>query len=173
MKILELNNDRVIISAEALGLTFFKTLWSRDKTKNKEKAYNDIAYVFYYADFNSPFFQYPPDERSKVIKQFVIGNEKFVVDKEIESAIESYKELNTTPSMRMLESVQIAISKMENYFRTVNYAEEDIDKVGKFIERLPKLVESVNQASEICRKEQVGSTKVRGNMKTSLFEDKD
>lgn len=173
MKILELNNDRVTISAEALGLTFFKTLWSRDKSKNKEKAYNDIAYVFYYCDFNSPFSALPPDDRAKTIKQFVIGDTKFVVDKEIELAIEGYKELNTTPAMKMLEAVQIAISKMENYFRTVDYAEEDIDKVGKFIERLPKLIESVNQASEICKKEQIGSTKVRGNMKTSLFEDKD
>lgn len=173
MKILELNNDRVTISSEALGLLFFKNLWNRDKGKNKEKAYNDIAYVFYYCDFNSPFFAYPPEERSKMIKQYIIGDDKFKIDKEIEIAIEEYTKLNTTPSMRMLESVNIAISKMDNYFRTVDYANEDIDKVGKFIERLPKLVESVNQAVAICRKETVGTTKVRGDMKTGLFEDKD
>lgn len=173
MKILELHNDRVTISAEALGLVFFKTLWSRDKSKNKEKAYNDIAYVFYFCDFNSPFFIYPPDERTKQIKEYVLGDKNFKVDKEIEDAIEGYSNLNTTPSMRMLESVQIAISKMEGYFKDVDYTEVDIDKVGKFIERLPKLMESVNQAAEICKKEVSTGTRVRGNASVGLFEDKD
>jgi len=173
MKILELHNDRVTISAEALGLTFFKTLWSRDKSKNKEKAYNDIAYVFYYCDFNSPFFIYPPDERSSQIKEYILGDKSFKVDKEIEVAIEGYTTLNTTPSMRMLESVQIAIAKMEGYFKAVDYETVDIDKVGKFIERLPKLMESVNQASEICKKEISNGTRVRGNASVGLFEDKE
>ncbi len=170
MKILELNNDRVSISAEALGLLFFKDLWSRDKSKNKEKAYNDIAYVFYYSDFNSPLYQYPPDERDKMIREYIVTDKSFKVDELVQKAIKGYEAINTTPSMRMLESVQIAISKMENYFKNVNYEEVDIDKVGKFIERLPKLIESVNQASEICRKESITSTKVRGNASVGLFE---
>lgn len=173
MKILELNNDRVSISAEALGLSFFKTLWNRDKSKGKEKAYNDIAYVYYYCDFNSTFFAYPPDEREKLIKEYIIGDKNFTVDKEVQTAIKGYEELNTTPAMKMLESVTIAISKMDSYFRTVDYQEVDIDKVGKFIERLPKLTEALNQAKDICRKETVGSTRVRGNASVGLFEDKD
>lgn len=173
MKILELNNDRVTISAEALGLTFFKTIWSRDKSKNKEKAYNEIAYVFYYCDFNSPFFIYPPDERHKQIVEFVIGDKNFKVDKEVQEAIEGYTTLNTTPSMRMLQAVQIAIDKMENYFKTVDYEEDDIETVGKMIEKLPKMMESVNQATEICKKEISTGTRVRGNASVGLFEDKD
>lgn len=173
MKILELHNDRVSISAEALGLTFFKTLWARDKSKNKEKAYNDIAYVFYYCDFNSPFFIYPPEERSSQIKEYILGDKNFKIDKEIEVAIEGYTTLNTTPSMRMLESVQIAIAKMEGYFKAVDYETVDIDKVGKFIERLPKLMESVNQASEVCKKEIANGTRVRGNATVGQFEDRE
>lgn len=172
MRVIELQDNIIKISPEALGLAFFKVLWSRDKSKNKEQAYKDISYVYYFSDFNSPFYIHPPDQREGLIKQYVFNDLKFKVDKEIEEAIKAYEELNKTPSMRMLEATIIAIHKMEAYLRKVNYDEVDIDKIAKFIERLPMLQNSVNTAIEICKKEVVGNTKVRGNASVGMFEDK-
>ncbi len=172
MKILELKDNKIILSPEALGLTFFKALWSRDKSKDKTQAYKDISYVFYFTDFNSPFYSYSADQRDGLIKQYVVEDKDFKVDKEINEAIKCYGELNITPAMRMLSAAFIAIDKMEDYFKDVDYAEDDIDKVQKCIIAMPKLVTALNEANELCRKETTGTTKVRGNATVGMFEDK-
>ncbi len=171
MRVIELQDNIIKISPEALGLAFFKVLWSRDKSKNKEQAHKDISYVYYFSDFNSPFYIHPPDQREGLIKEFALDDKAFKVDKDIEAAIVAYETLNKTPSMRMLEATIIAINKMDTYLRKVDYDTDDIDKVAKFIERLPMLMNSVNTAMEICKKETVGNTKVRGNATVGMFED--
>jgi hypothetical protein len=76
-----------------------------------------------------------------------------------------------TPSMRMLESQYNTIYKMEEYFKNVDFAEDDIDKVTKAIINVPKLMEALNQAKEICRKEQQSGERVIGNKTKGMFED--
>ena len=175
MKILDLDqNKKIIISPEALGLTFFKVLWSRDKTKDKENAYRDIQYVYYFSDLNSPFFKNPPDQRDGLIKEYVFGDTSYKVDKEVEAAIVAYKELNTTPAMEMLNAVTIVISKMKDYFESVDLSngESEINKVQNAVINMPKMIAAVNEAKEACRKESLGTTRVRGGAQVGLFEDK-
>jgi hypothetical protein len=174
MRILELEDNILKISPEALGLSFFNKLWSKDKSKDKSKAYKDICYVFYYTDFNSPFFKDPPDQREGLIKRYIIADEKFNVDNDIKEAIKGYEEVTKTPAMKMLESVTIAMDKMDNYFKTVKFegGDDEIDKVQKAIINMPKMIAAVNEAKEACRKETIGSTRVRGNATVGMFEDK-
>lgn len=174
MRILDLDdNNKIIISPEALGLAFFKGLWSRDKSKDKEKAYMDISYVFYFSDFNSPFFNNPPDQRDGLIKKFVFKDDSYKADKEVLEAIKAYEEINKTPAMEMLEAVMIAIDKMKTYFKTVDYENDDPNKVSRLITDMPKMIAAVNEAKEACRKESLGSIKVRGSATVGLFENKE
>jgi len=175
MKILDIDdNQKIIISPEALGLAFFKVLWSRDKTKEKSKAYRDIQYVYYYSDFNSPFFNNPPDQRDGLIKQYIFEDDAYTVDKEVTEAIKAYEALTKTPAMEMLDAVTIVIDKMKDYFKGVNLkdGEDEIDKVQRAIINMPKMIAAVNEAKEACRKESLGSTKVRGGAHVGMFEDK-
>ncbi len=172
MKILELKDNKLQISPEALGLTFFKALWSRDKGKDKTQAYKDISYVFYFTDFNSPFYSYPPDQRDGLIKQYIIGDTTFKVDTLIKDAIKSYQELTLTPAMRMLQATMEAVNKMEIYFKTIDLEEESIKDVQDAIIKMPKLVAALNEAMDICKKETVGTSRVRGNATVGMFEDK-
>lgn len=175
MKILDLDsNHKLIISPEALGLTFFKVLWSRDKTKEKSKAYKDIQYVYYFSDFNSPFYSNPPDQRDGLIKQYIFEDNAYTVDKEVTEAIKAYEALTKTPAMEMLDAVTIVIDKMKDYFKGVNLTtgDDEIDKVQRAIINMPKMIAAVNEAKEACRKESLGSTKVRGGANVGMFEDK-
>lgn len=176
MKILDLDsNHKLIISPEALGLTFFKGLWSRDKSKTKEIAYKDISYVYYYSDFNSPFFDNPPDQREGLIKKHILNDDTYKVDKDVLNAIEEYKKLCRTPAMEMLEAASIAIDRMKHYFSNVDFknGEDEIDKVQRAIINMPKMISSINDAKKACIKESTGNSKVRGDAKVSMFEDKE
>ena len=178
MKLLDILNNKLIISPEALGLSFFKEIWFKDKSTDKSKATNDIKYVYYYSDFSSPYFIYPELDRVNYIKEYVVGND-YKVSKEVLKAIECYRELTITPAMRLLEAANVAISKTKDYLNGVDYTKMDdngrfiydIDKVSKLIINMPKMQEALNQAKDICLKEQSSTTKVRGGKDVSLFED--
>lgn len=178
MRLLDLQDNKLIISPEALALTFFSDLWQRDKSKDKTNAYKDITFVYYYGDFGSPFFSYPEEDRTSMIKEFVVG-EEYKPDAKVLRAIEDYKKLTTTPGMRQLEAAYIALSKTEQYLKGVDYSKMDEngrflydpDKVQKIIINMPKLQEALNQAKDICVKELSSGTKVRGNANVGQFED--
>jgi hypothetical protein len=172
MKLLDLKNDRIVVSPEALAISFLGELWARDKSKDKAKAYKDIAYIYYMADFNSPYSVYPEAERGDYVKEYVVGK-SFKEDESIKNAINEYKKLNTTPAMEMLEAANIAVHKMKEYFKTVDFSdgESTIDKVQRAIINMPKLAAALNEAKEICLKEKSSSNKNRAGYKSGLFED--
>ena len=58
-----------------------------------------------------------------------------------------------------------------SYFKTVDFEEDDIDKITKAIINMPKLIESINQAKELCKKEQQSGERLIGNKSKALFED--
>lgn len=170
-KLFDLVEDRVEIKPESLLIYPFSEIWKRDKSKDKSKAYKEITYIWFYIDFDSPFFEYTEEQRHQTICEDVLGEKNFKIDSLLKNGIESYKKFSITPSMRMLESQYNTIYKMEEYFKNVDFAEDDIDKVTKAIINVPKLMEALNQAKEICKKEQQSGERVIGNKTKGMFED--
>jgi len=167
-KILDIEDGKLVITPEALGISFFKALWSRDKTTTKTKAYKDILYVYYYCDFRSPYFAYPPDQREALIKEDVICDTAFKVDKEVTLAIDGYNKLNKTPMMKFLEDASMAVFAMGTYLKD---PDSDPEKMQKLMINLPKMVASVNEALALAQKEQAGTNRVRGDQQISLLEE--
>ena len=50
MKLFEMNKEGIEISPQSLIIKEFKKLWARDKSKGKQKARTELAYVYYYTD---------------------------------------------------------------------------------------------------------------------------
>ncbi|MEK6881762.1 MAG: hypothetical protein AABY22_19245, partial [Nanoarchaeota archaeon] len=122
-------------------------------------------------NFNSPYFLHPEEFKRKSILENIIRDKDFKIDKELKEGQEKYKELHSTTSLKMLTASLSAINKMETYFNDVDYATQDIDKVAKAIERMPKLMSSINEAIDICKKEQSTGVKTRGDVKTGAYEE--
>jgi hypothetical protein len=180
MKILDLLEDKVIISPEALALTYFNELWVRDKTKDKSKAYKDISYIYFFCTYGTPFFQYSEETRHDYICEYIINIGKtYKPDKKVLEAIKLYREHSTTVSMKMIIDAEIAVSKTGEYLRGVDYTKMDDkgnflydpNKVSSLIINMPKLQEALNKAKEICLKEQSSSSTVRGGATIAIFEE--
>ena len=54
MRIIDLIDSKIVISPEALCISPFSELWQSDKSKDKTLATNQIKYIWFYSDFNSP-----------------------------------------------------------------------------------------------------------------------
>jgi|JI10StandDraft_1071094.scaffolds.fasta_scaffold70734_3 hypothetical protein len=159
MSIFQLENNVVKISPEVISIPEFKEIWDRDKSKEKGKAYKEIAYVYFMADYKSPYTAYPPGEREDKIKSDFIRDESWVRDDKVNAAIKKYEELQQTPTLRLLMSAKFAAEKLSEFFRTQdpehrNYT-SNLEKLGKIIESLDKLEERV-------KKEETNQNRVRG-----------
>lgn len=176
MEILELVNNNLVISPVAIDLTFFNTLWVRDKSKDKSKAIQDIKYIFYSVNFKSPFFKFPPNQREGLIKSDIIGMKNYKPDEEVNRSLEAYKQyyIKTYPTISLFESVLLALDNMQKFFKGLDYEEftaTDIVRIQDSVIRMPKLQEAVQAAYDNCKKEQSTSIRARGDYKAKLFED--
>lgn len=170
IKIIDLKDSKIVVAPECLVIEPFKSVWEKDKSKDKTYAFNVIKYTWYFASFKSPFFQHGNTDRHKLIMDHIIKDDKFKVIKEVEDCIELYLKIYTTPSMKLFRAVQESIGKMEEFFKTAEYNEDSITKIQKAIIDMPKMQEAVQAALNNCQKEQSVGDKVRGDNVLGLFE---
>jgi len=172
IKIIDLKDSKIIVAPECLVIEPFKSVWEKDKSKDKTYAFNVIKYTWYYASFKSPFFQHGNIDRHKLIMDHIIKDDKFKTSKELEECINTYEKIHTTPAMKLFRAVQESISKMEEFFKTAEYNEDSITKIQKAIIDMPKMQEAVQSALDNCNKENSSGNKVRGDAQLGMFEDK-
>ena len=100
IKLFKYEGFRVTISEEALALKPFKLLWNRDKSKDKSKANNELAFIYFYADPRSDFQIYMDDEeRMEQVKDSLGLAPDWQPDAELEAAIEYYKSFKPLSSL--------------------------------------------------------------------------
>lgn len=172
IKIIDLKDSKIIVAPECLVIEPFKSVWEKDKSKDKTNAFNIIKYIWYFASFKSPLFQHSKEDRHKMILEHIIKDDKFKVTPEVEECISVFEKLHTTPSMKLFRAVQESIGKMEEFFKTAEYNEDSITKIQKAIIDMPKMQEAVQNALDNCKKEQASGNKVRGDAQLGMFEDK-
>ena len=170
IKIIDLKDSKIIVAPECLVIEPFKSVWEKDKSKDKTYAFNVIKYTWYFASFKSPFFQHSNTDRSKLILDHIIKDDKFKITRELEDCIAVYEKIHTTPSMKLFKAVQESIGKMEEFFKTAEYNEDSITKIQKAIIDMPKMQEAVQAALDNCNKESSKGDKVRGDAELGLFE---
>jgi len=111
-------NGEVVISPQAKQLAPFRAIWTRDRDKAKIVALKELAYVYYMADYRSPYFNLPSEDREALIVRSLFKEEKdprlervreWKPDNIIQEAIVFYKVLCQTPTMRLLEQTKNSI----------------------------------------------------------------
>jgi len=181
MRIFDLINNQVVISEEAYLLVPFKKIWDRDKTKTKEKALAELAYIYFVEDFKSDFSDIVDDStrESEVISS--IGLPKpWKEDVLVTEAREFYRKRSEeiTPLL-MLKDAKIVIDRMRDFYRNVDFlaldkngkAKYDIDKVARVIERSAGILEGLVKLEHMVKKEVQSKKDKVGNKTKATFED--
>lgn len=180
MKLFTFENYKVTISPEALALEPFKKLWNRDKSKTKDTAISQIAYVYFMEDPASDYqYLVDRDDRSKAIIEGEGLDPKWKPDKQIQEAMEFYASFKTTSAL-ILEDTRYAADNLRKSLRNINL--DDTDKNGKpvytvasiisAIKQVPQLVKELSEAERAIAKEMTENNgKVRGQKTKALMED--
>lgn len=181
MKLFKKDGYSLIISDEAYALKPFKVIWTRDKTRNKENATQELAYIFYMEDPRSDYQIYiDREDRNTKVKIGLGIDNKWKPDIKVKEAMEFYASFKTESAL-LLEDLKKGVTILRKGMITL----EDIDSADP--EKKPKMLENYSNtiikmadlAAKIDEVEKkvamdiVQSDKVRGSQTKAMFEDEE
>lgn len=179
MKLFKYEGFKVTIEPEALLLKPFRIIWERDKKDTKEKAINELGFIYFFADPRSDY-QYIVDEedRIKAIKEGEGLPDKWVPDKQILAAIDFYKQFKTS-SVLLLETTRMLVDKLTKQMKSLDLDERDdknkpifaLNTITATIEKVPTLVIKLDEAEKTIASELKNDNRMRGQGEKSIFED--
>ncbi|MDY0387845.1 MAG: hypothetical protein RBT65_12125 [Methanolobus sp.] len=183
------NNFIVTVSNEYLQLKPFKAIYTKDKNRKKTGAMGIFSFIYFYADYKSPYVKYVEEERIDILKRDLGLSDDFKITQEIRLAIDMYKELNETISVSTLTDVRNAILMSGQVIKELTQSikstllgtDEDesdidvaVDRLNKLLtlsEKLPKVLNVIESLEEKVKIEQSKDTVIRGGGETGAFED--
>ena len=189
MQLFELDsNYQLLINPTAYMLIPLKAVWDRDKTKDKEVAKKELAFIYFTIDYKSDFQNEPePEQRETEVIKHVFGNSsKWKPDKIVKEAQEFYKERQKTFSLKLLEDALIGLTSLSKYMRNINFNEtkvnkatgtvepkHDIKKYADTIRQVPALHTAIEDLRKAVEKEQEVNNQLRGNREKAMYVDGD
>lgn len=181
MKLLKYENYQVVPTEEAFLVKPIRDLYNADKSKDKESFMQQLSYIYHFADPRSSYADILDDEdrAKKIILQEGLS-ENYKPSKDVIKAIDIYKELTTTTSMKLLNSMRIAIQKISTFLENVDLFQVDdkgkavysISSITAATDKVPQLAKKLQETEKIVAAEIEEAGRARGgNESKKLFED--
>ena len=123
--------------------------------------------MYHSADYQSIYRNYHIDTRDAKIKLDIFDDRAWTPDTDVDTAINKYKELQTTISMQLLDDVEMGLTKLRDYFRDVDFDEDDTNGMAakNFIQNVKAMgdvVKGIKTLREEVEKELTDSMQLRG-----------
>jgi hypothetical protein len=164
-------NGRIVVDPNTLTIPPVRKIWEADKSKNKDKALNILAAIYFFADPKSPYHNFPEKIKIEEIEsQYGIK----LNDPLIKETVELYKKLNITPSQFLLESFRELLFKLGDFIkRTPISAGKDgtITQLLNAMDKSSKTFAAYDSLKVAIEKEQLNSSKKIGQSKIGWNED--
>lgn len=176
MRLLVYEGYNLTIDPMLLALKPFKALWVRDRTDKKERAIQEIAFIYFMEDPRSDY-QYIIDreERSKAIKEGEGLKKEWQPDSSVKEAMKLYASFKTTSAL-LLEDTRAMVDGYRVKLRDLTSNMTDLDvkevkEVGAIIKQIPAMIKDLDEAERALAKEIAQSDKVRGAQEKAIYED--
>ena len=162
-----IENNVLIIAPEALVVQEFLDIWKRDKTKTKDRALRELAYVFHTTDYQSIYRNYHINTRENKIKLDIFQDREWTPDPVVLIAQDKYASLQTTLSMELLNDVEMGLTKLRDYFRDVDFDEDETNGMAakNFIQNVKSMgdvVKGMKTLRDEVEKELSNAMQLRG-----------
>ena len=179
IRLFKYENYKVTISEEAILLKPFKAIWNRDRTKSKDRALDELGFIYFFCDPRSDY-QYLTDEteRKKVIKEGEGLPEKWEPDKLVLDAMDFYNSFKPTSAL-LLEDTRYAVDKLRKLLKDINLEDKDdkgkpvytLNTITATIKQIPSLVKDLDEAEKTLTSEMMQKGRMRGQGEKTIFED--
>ena len=183
MKLFEMKDFTLNVTVEAWGLLPFKTILKRDKGRNKEVAFKEMLFIYYYTDIRSDYVYIVEDKtREKEIIKDVGLPEDWKIDSVMIEAIKFYNSMSLSPIAKLYKSSLKAADDISKYLEKSDVLLSERTDKGSVVTPLSTITASLKAVPGIMKdlkaaykevlaeqKELEGRTK--GSRTMGLFED--
>lgn len=143
----KVEDGMVYPNEETLLIEPFKDIWERDRTRNKNKAKEEFAYIEFMSSMkkSNPYRNYPEDRKEKIITEAVINTPNWKPDKKVKYGIEVIREFqqNASTTYNYLMSAKKAIESMMDFYNNVDLGERNF-KTGNPIYKPKDVTGAIN-----------------------------
>ena len=164
--------SNITIKPEALVVPEFNKIWSRDKSKDKGKAINELSYVVFLCDTSkrNPYRNYSEEDRNDMLLvDFKISE----VDILMIEAADKYRKLNSSRYKRLITAALDSSDQMTEYYKQLKFGSDDFD-MKEYMDSLTKLSKSVKDLRELEKQlesdDSDENSKVRGQSEIGEYE---
>jgi hypothetical protein len=185
-----LEGERVVINPKTLMIPEFSDLYSRDKSPGKKRSLKEFAYIYYMADYKSEYNAYGLSKETQLGIDIMMKRD-YKPDLYVQKAIDKYKVLQETPSMRYLISMRQRVNSIIDYLDNVEVKDKKRNKrddgiidetpinpfitINAIVATMSKLEETIESIEKWEKKvfEEEEEMKIRGGGMLNVFEDPD
>jgi|TARA_R110000822_G_scaffold152112_8_gene291355 hypothetical protein len=181
MKLFEMDRKfNLIVSEEAWGLSVFKDLLKRDKSKDKEIAMKEMLFVWFWCDIKSQFLLLEDDIKQADILKDVSLPAKWKPDEKVWAAIDYYTGRKSVIEQLYIDAL-ISAKAIGAYLRNTAALLAERDMQGKVVtdiakitasnQKVPILMANLKKAEkEVIKEKEDNEGKKKGSKTFNTFE---
>ena len=179
MNLFQMIEYNLHISEEAYSLSAFKKIVDADKSKDKETAMKELAFVWFMSDIKSDYnyILNEKDKQEEVIKDLQLLK-SWKKSKNVQDAMDFYKSRSKTVSSTILENSLFIANTLSNKMKklVMNDIEDtlsikDIESISKGLTQMPGIVIALQKLENTVIKEQTEKSSNVGSQEKAMFED--
>jgi hypothetical protein len=183
MKLFEIKDYNLQVSDEAWGLLPFKAILKKDKNRNKETAFKEMLFIYYYTDIRSDYMYITNDkEREKEIIKDIGLPVEWIIDKIVQEAIDFYKAKSVSVIGKLYQDALKSVGDMSEYLRMTDQLLRERSANGGTVttlpmittaqEKLPKIMQNLKAAyKEVLAEQKELEGRTKGSRTMGLFEE--
>jgi len=152
MKVFEMRDYTLQIQPEIWGVIPFKKILKRDKSRNKEQAFKDMLFIYYFVDVKSDYM-YITNEQERIfeIKKDIGLDDDWTFDEVIKEAVEYYERISLTVVNKLYKNALKAANDVSEYLAKTNELLEERDEKGKPVNNIGQIVTAIRQVKTIMQ----------------------
>lgn len=183
MELFIVQNGKAMPSVHALIIEPFKSIWNLDKDQTKGNAIRDFTFIELCCSpkKSNPYKGYDVDQRYRVLKKELYGNEAYELSSIIIDAITKYEELleNHSPTLTLLRAALQGADKFKEQMGKINLNERTNSGAAVYKPRditnamkdLPEMAKSIESLMDKVNKELLDEGKTRSNRTIGYYEE--
>lgn len=183
MFLFTVTNGIVYPTEEALMLSPFKEIWERDKTKRKDVALQEFAYIEFTCSMkeSNPFRDYKEDKKEEAVRNGAVKIPGWKPDKLVKQGMEKLIKFQKEASIAYgyYVAAKAGAEKTQNFLHTVDLSEKTNsgglvykpDEITKAIKGIIDSIEAIKAIEKAMKEEKFGDYKIRGGREISPFAD--
>lgn len=179
IKLFKRDGYEIKVEPEALLLKPFKKIWNRDRSKDKNRAMQELGFIYFVCDPRSDYqYLVDLDTRMESVKQGEGLPNDWTPDQVVKEAMEFYSSFKPTSAL-LLEDTRVAVDKLREHLKNMDFNEVDdkgkpkytLNTITSTIKQIPELIKGLDEAEKAVTSDIREMSRARGNHEKAIMED--